>query len=152
VTLLEYGDYECPFCGAAHPVLKEVRELLGDDLRFAYRHFPLTQIHPHAYQAAEAAEAAGAQGRFWDMHDLLYRNQDRLGLRDVMSYATALGLDLEPFVADLRGHAHAGRLREDFLSGVRSGVNGTPTFFVNGLRYNGDYDLGSLVEAIRSEL
>jgi protein-disulfide isomerase len=125
---------------------------MGDDLRFAYRHFPLSQIHPHAYQAAEAAEAAGAQGRFWEMHDLLFANQDRLGLRDLIGYAAALDLDLERFVTDLRGHAYAGRLREDFLSGVRSGVNGTPTFFVNGMRHDGGYDLEALLEALRVEL
>jgi protein-disulfide isomerase len=152
VTLVEYGDYECPFCGAAHPILKQVQQVMGDDLRFAYRHFPLSQIHPHAYQAAEAAEAAGAQGRFWEMHDLLFANQDRLGLRDLIGYAGALDLDLERFVTDLRGHAYAGRLREDFLSGVRSGVNGTPTFFVNGMRHDGGYDLEALLEALRVEL
>jgi protein-disulfide isomerase len=152
VTLVEYGDYECPFCGAAHPILEQVRQVMGDDLRFAYRHFPLSQIHPHAYQAAEAAEAAGAQGRFWEMHDLLFANQDRLGLRDLIGYAGALDLDLERFVTDLRAHAYAGRLREDFLSGVRSGVNGTPTFFVNGMRHDGGYDFEALLEALRVEL
>jgi protein-disulfide isomerase len=152
VTLVEYGDYECPFCGAAHATLEQVRRVMGSDLRFVYRHFPLTQIHPHAYQAAEAVEAAGAQGRFWEMHDLLFENQDRLGLRDLIGYAGALDLDLERFVTDLRGHAHAGRLREDFLSGVRSGVNGTPTFFVNGVRHDGGHDPESLLEALRREL
>jgi protein-disulfide isomerase len=152
VTLLEYGDYECPFCGAAHPIVKHVREIVGDDLRFAYRHFPLTQIHTHAYQAAEAAEAAGAQGRFWQMHDTLFENQDRLGLRDLISYADALGLDLDRFVTDMRNGTYAGRLREDFMSGIRSGVNGTPTFFVNGNRHNGNWDLESLLEAVRAEL
>jgi protein-disulfide isomerase len=152
VTLVEYGDYECPFCGAAHATLEQVRQVMGNDLRLVYRHFPLTQIHPHAYQAAEAAEAAGAQGRFWEMHDLLFENQDRLGLRDLIGYAGALDLDLERFVTDLRGHAYAGRLREDFLSGVRSGVNGTPTFFVNGVRHDGGYDPESLLEAVRREL
>jgi protein-disulfide isomerase len=152
VTLVEYGDYECPFCGAAHRRVERVLQVMGNDLRFAFRHFPLSQIHPHAYQAAEAAEAAGAQGRFWEMHDLLFENQDRLGLRDLIGFAGALGLDLERFVTDLRGHAHAGRLREDFLSGVRSGVNGTPTFFVNGLRHDGGYDVEVLLEALRSEL
>jgi protein-disulfide isomerase len=152
VTLLEYGDYECPYCGAAHPEVKYVIQEMGDDLRFAFRHFPLSQVHPHAYQAAEAAEAAGAQGRFWEMHDLLFENQDRLSLRDLLTLATALGLDLERFVGDLRAHAHADRLREDFLSGIRSGVNGTPTFFVNGVRHDGGYDRASLLEAIRAEL
>ena len=152
VTLVEYGDYECPYCGAAHASVEQVRQVMGNDLCFVFRHFPLSQIHPHAYQAAEAAEAAGAQNRFWEMHHLLFANQDRLGLRDLIGYAGALGLDLERFVTDLRGHAHAGRLREDFLSGVRSGVNGTPTFFVNGLRHDGGYDVEVLLEALRSEL
>ena len=133
-------------------MVKDVVRAMGDDLRFAYRHFPLTQTHPHAYQAAEAAEAAGAQARFWEMHDLLFENQDRLSLRDVMTLATALELDLERFVTDLRSHAYAGRLREDFLSGIRSGVNGTPTFFVNGIRHDGGFDRASLLEAIRAEL
>ena len=152
VTLVEYGDYECPFCRTAHASVEQVRQAMGNDLRFVFRHFPLSQIHPHAYQAAEAAEAAGAQGRFWEMHHLLFANQDRLGLRDLIGYAGALDLDLERFVTDLRGHAYAGRLREDFLSGVRSGVNGTPTFFVNGIRHDGGYDAQALLEALRSEL
>ena len=152
VTLVEYGDCECPFCGAAHASVAQVRQVMGNDLRFVFRHFPLSQIHPHAYQAAEAAEAAGAQGRFWEMHHLLFANQDRLGLRDLIGYAGALDLDLERFVTGLRGHAYAGRLREDFLSGVRSGVNGTPTFFVNGIRHDGGYDAQALLEALRSEL
>jgi protein-disulfide isomerase len=152
VTLVEYGDYECPYCGAAHRSLEQVLGVMGNDLRFAFRHFPLSQIHPHAYQGAEAAEAAGAQGRFWEMHDLQFANQDRLGLRDLIGYAGALDLDLERFVTDLRGHAYAGRLREDFLSGVRSGVNGTPTFFVNGIRHDGGYDPEALLDALRREL
>jgi protein-disulfide isomerase len=152
LTLLEYGDYECPYCGAAHPIVKEVERLLEGDLRFAYRHFPLSEIHRHAYQAAEAAEAAGAQGRFWEMHDLLFEHQDRLGTPDLAGHAEALGLDLARFARDLESHAHAPRLREDFLSGVRSGVNGTPTFFINGVRHNGGYDLPTLVEALREAL
>ena len=152
VTLVEYGDYECPYCGAAHASVEQVRQVLGNELRFVFRHFPLSQIHPHAYQAAEAAEAAGAQRRFWEMHHLLFSNQDRLGLRDLIGYASALDLDLERFVTELRSHAHAGRLREDFMSGVRSGVNGTPTFFVNGIRHDGGYDAETLLEALRSAL
>jgi protein-disulfide isomerase len=150
VTLLEYGDYQCPYCGAAHPAVQQLERLLADELRFAYRHFPLSQIHEHAYQAAEAAEAAGAQGRFWELHDLLFANQDRLSTRDLLGYAQALGLDLARFTADLENHVHAPRLREDFISGIRSGVNGTPTFFINGVRHNGGYDLESMLEAIRA--
>jgi protein-disulfide isomerase len=149
VTVVEYGDYECPYCGAAHPVTKALQQALGDDLRFAYRHFPLSQIHPHSYQAAEAAEAAGAQSRFWEMHDMLFENQRRLSTQDLLAYAGALGLALEPFGADLAEHRHAPKIREDFLSGVRSGVNGTPTFFINGVRHDGGYDLASMLEAVR---
>jgi protein-disulfide isomerase len=152
LTLLEYGDYECPYCGAAHPIVKQVERLFEGDLRFAFRHFPLSKIHRHAYQAAEAAEAAGAQGRFWEMHDLLFEHQDRLGTQDLLGYANALDLDLARFARDLETHAHAQRLREDFLSGVRSGVNGTPTFFINEVRHNGGYDLSTLVEALREAL
>jgi protein-disulfide isomerase len=149
VTVVEYGDYECPYCGAAHPVTKALQQALGDELRFAYRHFPLSQIHPHSYQAAEAAEAAGAQDRFWEMHDMLFENQRRLSTQDLLAYAGALGLELEPFAADLAEHRHAPKIREDFLSGVRSGVNGTPTFFINGVRHDGGYDLASMLEAVR---
>jgi protein-disulfide isomerase len=149
VTLVEYGDYECPYCGAAHPSVAKVREILGDGLQFAYRHFPLSEVHHHALPAAEAAEAAGVQGRFWEMHDLLFANQRALGLDQLVGYAAVLGLDLERFARDLEQHTHEPRIREDFMSGVRSGVNGTPTFFVNGVRHNGGYDPESLLEAIR---
>jgi protein-disulfide isomerase len=152
LTLLEYGDYECPFCAAARPVVDQVVQIMGDQLRFAYRHFPLTQIHPHAQQAAEAAEAAAAQGRFWEMHDLLFEHQDRLAARDLLAYASTLGLDAPRFAIELNTHAHAPRVREDFLSGVRSGVNGTPTFFINDLRHNGGYDLESLLTALTAAL
>jgi protein-disulfide isomerase len=152
VTLLEYGDYECPFCGAAHAVLDQVLRVMGDEITFAYRHFPLTQIHPHAQQAAEAAEAAGAQGHFWAMHDLLFTHQDRLGPTDLLGYAEALRLDAERVAFELSARTHAPRVREDFMSGIRSGVNGTPTFFINGVRHNGGYDLESLVGVLRSAL
>jgi protein-disulfide isomerase len=152
VTLVEYGDYECPFCAAAHPAVTQVLKLVPDDVLFAYRHFPLTQIHPHAQQAAEAAEAAGAQGRFWEMHDVLFEHQDRLTVRDLVGYASALGLDLARFTSELQSGAHTARVREDFLSGLRSGVNGTPTFFVNGIRHNGGFDPESLLDAIGSAL
>jgi protein-disulfide isomerase len=152
VTLLEYGDFECPYCRTAHPVTKEAMRILRNKFRFAYRHFPLTQAHPHAGLAAEAAEAAGAQERFWQMHDLLLQNQHSLRLPDLLVYAQMLGLDLDRFGADLQHHVHAPRVREDFMSGVRSGVNGTPTFFINGVRYNGSWDLEALLQALRSAL
>jgi protein-disulfide isomerase len=146
-TLLEYGDYECPFCAAAHPVVKQVLGSVGDEITFAYRHFPLTQIHPQAELAAEAAEAAGSQGSFWEMHDLLFESR-RLAPRDLLGHASELDLDVERFAAELDAHAHQTRVREDFLSGVRSGVNGTPTFFVNGIRHNGGWDADSLLRAL----
>jgi protein-disulfide isomerase len=152
VTLVEYGDYQCPFCGAAHGSVKEVQRVIGDDLLFAFRHFPLTQIHPLALPAAEAAEAAGAQGKFWEMHDMLFENQQHLEPPYLLQSASALGLDLERFASDLQSGRFEPKIREDFLSGVRSGVNGTPTFFVNGVRHNGGYDPASLIEAISAEL
>jgi protein-disulfide isomerase len=148
VTLLEYGDYECPFCGAAYPILKEVQSRMGDRLRFVFRNFPITTSHPHAERAAEAAEAAASQGKFWEMHDLLYENQKRLDDTDLHGYAQQLGLDVGAFDQDLAGHALAERVREDFMSGVRSGVNGTPTFYINGLRHDGGYELESLLGAL----
>jgi protein-disulfide isomerase len=151
-TLLEYGDYECPFCGEAHQVLKQLLRMVGDEVQYAFRHFPLTQIHPHSQQAAEAAEAAGAQGRFWEMHDLLFNHQDRLAPRDLLVLARSLDLDLERFAEDLTQRTYEPRIRRDFLSGVRSGVNGTPTFFINGVRHNGSWDLESLLDGIRAAL
>jgi protein-disulfide isomerase len=148
VTLLEYGDYECPYCGAAYPIVKEVQDRMGDQLRFVFRNFPITTSHPHAEQAAEAAEAAGSQGRFWEMHDTLYENQRRLGDADLRSYAARLGLDLESFERDVAEHVHAPRVREDFMSGVRSGVNGTPTFYINGVRHDDSYELETLLAAL----
>jgi protein-disulfide isomerase len=135
--LLEYGDYECPHCGAAYPVVEALRERLGDTLLFAHRHFPLTQVHPHAELAAESAEAAGAQGKFWDIHDALLKHQNALDTPHLILYAAAIGLDTGAFRRDLETHAYVERVREDFMNGVRAGVNGTPTFFINGLRYEG---------------
>src|SRR5713226_440381 len=122
VTLVEYGDYECPYCGAAYPVLKEIQAQMGDRLRFVFRNFPITTSHPHAELAAEAAEAAAGQGKFWQMHDLLYENQNHLLLRDLLGYAGKLGLEVERFDKELAENVHAARVHEDFLSGVRSGV------------------------------
>jgi protein-disulfide isomerase len=148
VTLLEYGDYECPYCGAAYPIVKQVQSQMGDRLRFVFRNFPISTSHPHAEQAAEAAEAAAAQGRFWEMHDHLYEHQRHLEAGDLHTYAEELGLDVERFDRELAENVHAARVREDFMSGVRSGVNGTPTFYVNGNRHDGSYDLDSLVAAL----
>ena len=147
VTLVEYGDYECPFCGRAHPIVKTVQRRVGARLRFAYRHFPLAEMHPRAFRAAEAAEAAGAQGQFWAMHDMLFEHQHALEDADLLSYADYLGLDLARFVAELADGTHEVKVRSDFMSGVRSGVNGTPSFFINGIRHDGPWDVDSLTEA-----
>ncbi|HEY8776939.1 MAG TPA: DsbA family protein [Gaiellaceae bacterium] len=148
VTLVEYGDYECPYCGAAYPIVKELQSQLGDGLRFVFRNFPITTSHPHAEQAAESAEAAAAQGRFWEMHDVLYENQARLRDPDLRGYAELVALDLGRFDRELAEHVHAARVREDFMSGVRSGVNGTPTFYVNGARHDDSYDLDTMLAAL----
>jgi len=147
-TLVEYGDYECPYCGAAYPIIKEVQARMGDRLRFVFRNFPITTSHPHSGQAAEAAEAASDQRRFWEMHDVLYENQEHLLDPDLHRYAEQLGLDVERFDKELAEHVHAERVHEDFLSGVRSGVNGTPTFYVNGARHDDSYDLETLLGAL----
>jgi len=152
VTLVEYGDYECPYCGAAHPVVKEIKRRLGDQLCFVFRHFPLTQIHPHAENATEAAEAAGAEGKFWQMHDTLFENQQALDDVHLVRYAAALKLDVDRFERELAEHLYAKRVREDFLSGVRSGVNGTPTFFINGVRHDDSYELETLLAAIEAAM
>jgi protein-disulfide isomerase len=148
ITLLEYGDYECPYCGAAHPVVQEIRRRMGSRLRFVFRHFPLTSVHSHAEPAAEMVEAAGAQGKFWAMHDRLYEHQDALEDDDLLAHAQAIGLDIRRLISELAAGLHAPRVRGDFLSGVRSGVNGTPTFFINGVRHDAGFDLESLMEAI----
>jgi protein-disulfide isomerase len=148
VTLVEYGDYECPHCGAAFPIVEELRKQLGDRLRFVFRQFPLSQIHPHAELAAEAAEAAGTRDRFWQMHRMLMTHQNALGSRQLVHYASELGIDAAWFSAALAGHQFQARVKDDFMSGVRSGVNGTPTFFINGKRHDGPFDLSSLIAAI----
>jgi protein-disulfide isomerase len=148
VTLVEYGDFECEHCGRAHPIMQEVLRQRPDRVRFVFRHFPLTQIHPHAEGAAEAAEAAGSQGAFWPMHDLLFEHQDALDTDSLVTYARQLGLDVERFERELRDHTYAEEVRADFMSGVRSGVNGTPTFFINGRRHDESWDLDSLLAAI----
>lgn len=136
VTLVEYGDYECLYCGQAYPIVKDIQKELKDQLRFVFRNFPLTQIHTHVQQTAEAAEAAAIQKKFWDMHDLLYENQQALDYYHLVEYTSTLGLNIERFNNDLFSHVYAGRIHDDFISGVRSGVNGTHTFFINGVRYD----------------
>jgi len=139
VVLVEYGDYECPYCGAAYPIVKKLQRELGGDLALVFRNFPLSEAHPHAEQAAEGAEAAGAQGKFWEMHDLLYEHQDALDSSSLVDYARALGLDDARVSRELVDGTWRPRVRGDFRGGVRSGVNGTPTFFVNGDRFDADW-------------
>ncbi len=151
IALVEYGDYECPYCGEAYPIVKAIQERLGDRLCFAFRNFPLVNSHSHAEHAAEAAEAAGAQGRFWEMHDLLYENQDALEDEYLARYAATLGLDAERLIKEVLGGTHTARVREDFRSGARLGVNGTPSFFINGVRYDGSPDVEDLFAALTAE-
>jgi len=148
VTLVEYGDYECPHCGRAYPIVKEVQKILGRRMRFVFRNFPLAETHPHAARAAAAAEAAAVQGKFWEMHDLLYEHQNALDDSHLTAYAKKLGLDVERVKKELEAGTHAARVRADFRSGVRSGVNGTPTFFINGRRLDGPWDFEGLMAAI----
>ena len=152
IRLAEYGDYECPYCGRAYRVVKALQEALGDHLLFAWRDFPLSQVHPHALRAAAAANAAGLQDRFWEMHDMLFEHQDALEDARLLAYAKLLGLDLERFAGDLDSDEIAERVRADFLSGARSGVNGTPTFFVNGERYDGSWEPNAFLEFLRDLL
>jgi protein-disulfide isomerase len=152
VTLVEYADFECPFCGAAFPELQRVLRQLGSKVRFVFRHFPLGEQHPHAQHAAEAAEAAAAQGKFWEMHDLLYRRQVALTDEDVIEYARELGLDGDRVRRELGAHIHAARVHEDFLSGVRSGVSGTPRFFINGRPHDEPGDASTLAAALTRAL
>ena len=148
VTLVEYGDYECPHCGRAYPIVKQIQKRMGAQLRFVFRNFPLQEIHPHAEHAAEAAEAAGAQGKFWEMHDRLFERQFALEDENLAEYATQLGLDAKRLSADLVARSFQPRVREDFRSGVTSGVNGTPTFFINDARYDGAWDVAPLLAAL----
>jgi protein-disulfide isomerase len=152
LTLVEYGDYECPYCGQAYPIIKQVQKRLGPKLRFVFRNFPVTQVHPHAQQAAEAAECAATQNKFWEMHDYLYEHQQALDDKHLEKYAGELGLDLARFKNDMSMHVHAARVREDFLGGVHSGVNGTPTFYIDNIRYNGSWDLETLLKTLNSTI
>jgi protein-disulfide isomerase len=151
LTLVEYGDYQCPYCGAAYPVVKRVQKALGKKLRFVFRNFPLTQAHPYAMIAAEAAEAAALQGKFWEMHDLLFEQQTFLEPDIIPLWAKKIGLDLQKFGNDIKEGGIAKRIKEDRQSGIRSGVNGTPTFYINGSRYDGPPDVESLLAVLKSE-
>jgi Na+/H+ antiporter NhaA len=150
VTLVEYGDFECPYCGRAESVVRELLASFDDDLRYVWRHLPLGDVHPGAQLAAEASEAAAAQDRFWELHDALLAHQDTLTAPDLRRHAEALGLDVERFWVELRRHEHAPRVAEDVASADASGVSGTPTFFINGRRHHGSYDIATLTVAVRT--
>jgi protein-disulfide isomerase len=151
VTLLEYGDYECPYCGSAHEIINAIRARMRAQLCFVFRHFPLRTVHPHAELAAEAAEATGQQDKFWPMHDMLFENQKRLGAANLLAYAAALGLDLGEFGSELANRVHAPKVQDDLVSGIRSGIKGTPSFFINGMRHDGAWDLTTLLTALQEE-
>jgi protein-disulfide isomerase len=148
VTLLEYGDYQCPYCADVHPMIQRIARAMGVQLRFVFRHMPLNEVHPFAQYAAEAAEAAGAQGKFWEMHNAIYSQQSELGSDLLHQLAAALKLDIPRFQADLDARRFRPRVKRDFMSGMRSGVAGTPAFFINGKRYEGTLDGASLLSAV----
>jgi len=153
VTLVEYGDFQCPYCGDAYPVVHELVERFGERLRFVFRHMPLADLHPRAPAAARASEAAAAQGRFWEMHDRLFEHQLELRDEELRGHAEAVGVDdAARFDAELRDGVHAARVEEDYASGARSGVPSTPRFFVNGLIHLGSPSHAELAEAIDAEL
>ena len=151
VTLIEYGDFECPSCGKAYPVLKRVKQRLGDRLRFVFRNFPIAQNHPHAEHAAEAAESVATLGgnqAFWTMHDLLFENQKALDDDSLAGYAEEAGVDGRAVLLDLADARYQRYVRDSFMNGVRSGVNGTPTFYINGVRHDDSYEAAVLIEAL----
>jgi protein-disulfide isomerase len=151
IVLVEYGDYQCPYCGAAYPIVKRIQRELGDHLRFIFRNFPITNAHPYAEWAAEVAEAASAQGKFWEMHDFLYEHQGSLGDEGPFdAFEAKQGLDVARTRREVTAQAYAARIQEDFMSGVRSGVNGTPTFFIDGTRYDGYPEFRPLVDALNA--
>ncbi len=152
VTLVEYGDYQCPYCGAAYPVVRRVQKALGARLRFVFRNFPLTQAHPYALVAAQAAEAAALQGKFWEMHDFIYEHQDELEPDALPLWAMRVGLALEEFGTALKRREITQRIKEDRASGIHSGVNGTPCFFINNARYDGTADYEPLRAALDTHL
>ena len=152
LELIEYGDYECPFCGRAYPILKDIKQKLDGDIKFVFRNFPLSKIHPHAFMAAVATEAAALQGKFWEMHDIVFENQKSLDEENIFRFASLLGLDTDRFREDLQDKLLVEKVEKDFESGLRSGVNRTPSFFINGNKYEGDYNIQSLSRAIKSAI
>jgi protein-disulfide isomerase len=152
VTLVEYGDYECPWCGRTFPLIKRLQSELGDQLRVVYRNFPQSSTHPHASVAAQAAEAAAAQGKFWEMHDVLFEHQDELNTPDLVHYGLRIGVEVYRFQADLASERFGARVQADYDGGVRSGVTGTPTIFINGRRYAGKLEYDPMLSAVRDAL
>ena len=150
VTLVQYGDYECPYTRQATTVVRAIQQQLGDQLRFVFRNFPLTEIHPHALHAAFAAEAAAAQGKFWQMHDAIFHHQHTLEDSDLEQFAEAVGLDMQQFARDMAERPYISRIEEDLQSGIRSGVRGTPTFFINGVLYPGSWEQEALLAALQA--
>jgi protein-disulfide isomerase len=148
VTLVQYGDYECPYTRQSTTIVRAVQQQLGDKLRFVFRNFPLTEIHPHALHAALAAEAAAAQGKFWQMHDYIFHHQHTLEDSDLEHFAEAVGLDMQQFARDMAERPYMSRIEEDLKSGIRSGVRGTPTFFINGILYPGSWEQEALLAAL----
>ncbi|SRR6266567_1225255 len=151
ISLVEYGDFECPYCRAAEPIVAGLMEAVGDQLSVTFRHFPMLEVHPHGQHAAEVAEAAAAQGKFWEMHDMLFANQNALDDASLVKYAVALGLDAERVGRELESHEHAGRITEDRRSALASGVRGTPSFYIDGTRYEGSVALRQMLDAIREQ-
>ena len=150
IELVQYGDYQCPHCGHAFPIIKSIQKKLGNNLKFVFRNFPLSEVHPNAVNAAVAAEAASAQNKFWEMHDVIYENQQYLSDVDLVKYAAKIGLDLEQFETDFETPQFLERVESDFESGVRSGVSGTPSFFINDEKYDEDWDEAPFLAYLRS--
>ena len=146
IELVEYGDYQCPHCGRAYPVIKNIQKKLGRKLKFVFRNFPLSEMHPDALHAAVASEAAAAQNKFWQMHDMLFENQNNLSDEALIKYASEIKLDIEKFKKDFETSSFTEKVETDFESGMRSGVNGTPSFFINGKKYNSDWEDNYLLE------
>ena len=152
LQLVEFGDYECPHCGTAYPIIKELQKNFGNKLLFVFRNFPLVDMHPNAYPAAQVAEAAGLQHKFWPVHDIIFENQQSLSISRLLKYAEKAGVNIEQLVVQMNAQKIVDKIEMDMEGGARSGVNGTPTFFINGKRYDGDYDFESMKSFLSSLL
>ncbi|RZS72602.1 DsbA family protein [Pseudobacter ginsenosidimutans] len=152
VSLVEYGDFECPYCGRAYPIVKAIKQELGKNLKFVFRNFPLTKIHPNAFSAAVATEAAALQGKYWEMHDIIFEHQHSLDPENVFLLAGRIGLDLAKFKHDIHDDKLIDKVEKDFETGLRSGVNRTPSFFINGEKFEGDWGAGQLMERLKATL